>query len=82
MELGDKKAKYAIQVGTKSYASKHVGVIYCNTEEEYNKLLDDNFDQIMDDGHFSINVSNDFDLSDVDIEEIKFDEDKQYYLNK
>ncbi len=82
MELGDKKAKYAIQVSTKAYASKHVGVIYWNTEEEYNKLLDDNCDQIMEEGGFSTNVSNDFEVGDIDIEEIKFDEDKEYYLNE
>ena len=83
MELGDKKAKYAIQVSTKAYASKDAGVIYCNTAEEYEKLIEDNYDQILEKGHFSTNITNDFGLmSDIEIEEFNFDEDKEYYLNK
>ena len=81
MEIGNKKAKYAVQVYTKAYASKWTATVYCDTEEEYNKLLDDNCNEIHDKGYISTNISNDFDISDCEIDEIKFDEEKQYSLN-
>lgn len=81
MKIGNKKAKYAVTVTTQAWASKVCGVIYCDTEEEYEKLLDENFDELHDEGYFSTNISNDFDIGDVEIEEFNFEEDSQYYLN-
>lgn len=59
--------------------SKHAGYIECDTFEEYKKLLDESYDQLIDDGHISTNVSNDFELSgDIEIIEME-EEDIGFY---
>lgn len=80
--IGAKSSKYAIQVYFIATASKFAGTIYCDSEEEYNKLLDENIDDFFDEGYISSNVSNDFDIGDSDVDGINFKEDCKYYLNK
>lgn len=81
MEIGNKEAKYAIHVNTETFASKYAGTIYCNTAEEYKELLEENFDQLHDSGYFSTNISNDFEVGDIELSEFDFDEDSKYYKN-
>ena len=81
-DIGDVKSKYAIQVYATASASKYVGTIFCNTEEEYNQLVDDNYDLLHDEGSMSVNIHNDFDMGDIEIEEIDFSKDSKCYENK
>jgi len=79
IDLGDKTKKYCVQVYFTTSASKCAGNIYCDSKEEYNKILDDNIDTLYDEGYISVNCSNDFDVGDIEVEEINFDEDKSYF---
>ena len=82
MEVGNKKAKYAIPVYTRAYASKFAGTVYCDSKEEYNNLLDENCDDLFEDGYISTNCTNDFEIGDVEIEDFNFVEESKHYENK
>jgi hypothetical protein len=81
MEIGNNKSKYAIHVHVSTCASKYAGTIYCNSEEEYEQLLGENFDELHEKGHFSTNISNDFEVGDIEIDEFNFTEEAEYCEN-
>lgn len=84
MEIGDKsKAKYAIQVSTQAMATKHAGTIYCDSVEEYDTLVEANYDELVESGYFSTNISNDFELCDTpDLSASDLEvSDLTYYVN-
>ena len=85
MEIGDKEnAKYAVTVNTMAYAYKVAGKVYCNSEEELKTLVNDNFDELHDNGHISTNISNDFEIEDYEIgfDNLPSKEDlEKYYTN-
>jgi len=83
MEIGSAgTSKYSVQVYAVTSASKVAGTIHCNTKEEYENLLEENFDQLHEDGYFNINCTNDFDIGDIELDEFDFEKDAKYYENK
>ena len=73
--------KYRVPVSTYLRVSKHAGYIECDSFEEYEKILDERYDEFLDEGHISTNVSNDFEVSsDIEVEEMGKD-DIDFYLN-
>lgn len=87
MKIGNDKAKYAIPVYNVASASVYAGTIYCNTKEEYEELLNCNYDELLGAGHFNVNCHNNFDLSDSELDETStegdnFDTNKSYWENK
>lgn len=71
--------KYRVPVSTYVRISKHAGYIECDSFEEYEKILDRDFDKFHDKGHISTNISNDFEIDgEVEIAELQKD-DIQYY---
>jgi hypothetical protein len=85
IDIGDKKSKYQVTISCKAYASKGAAYVYCNSVKELNELIEANYEDILESGTFSENVSNDFDLDDCAIEDdhgIIDDELSLYYLNQ
>ena len=73
--------KYRVPVSAVAQVSKHAGYIECDSFEEFEKLLDEKYDQFIDSGHISTNISNDFEVSgDTELNETTKD-DLQYYKN-
>jgi len=81
IEIGDKKAKYCASVYTVAYASKYAGTVYYNTAAEYEELVDEYYNELLDKGYMSANIGNDFDLGDVEIQDEDNPESK-YYLQE
>ena len=83
LTIEKKGAKYSIPVYTKSYATKISGYIECDSLEDYNLLVDENYDGLLEEGYFSVNISNDFELSDVDLEVSNYSEsDLDFFLKE
>lgn len=86
MKIGNEKAKYAVPLYNVAHASVYVGTVYCDTKEEYDKLVNDNYNELQNSGHFAVNVHNNFDLSDSELDESEtegdnFDKNKKYWEN-
>lgn len=85
MEIGDKEnAKYVVTINTVAYAYRVAGRVYCNSKDELKALIDENFDELHENGHISTNISNDFEIDDyeIDYENLPSEEDlKKYYKN-
>ncbi len=79
MDIGDKSKKYCVPVYMIATASVCAGNIYCDTEEEYKKTLEDNINDLFEEGHFNVNCHNNFDIGDSEVESLDFDADKKYY---
>ena len=79
IDIGDKNKKYCVPVYLVATASICAGNVYCDSKEEYEKLLEDNVNELFEEGHFNVNCHNNFDISDGEIAEFNFDEDKQFY---
>jgi len=71
--------KYRIPVHTSTYATKHAGYIECDTYEEYQQQYIDREDEFYNEGHMSTNISNDFEIGDVEVGEMFTEADIQYY---
>lgn len=85
MEIGDKEnAKYVVTINTVAYAYKVAGRVYCNSKDELDTLIDENFDALHENGHISTNISNDFEIEDyeIDFNNLPSKEDlEKYYSN-
>ena len=86
MEIGDKdKAKYVVYVDTRAYAYKTAGVVYCNSKEELYSLINENFGALNEEGRISVNISNDFEISDygIDFDNLPKEEEEleKFYTN-
>jgi len=73
-------AKYSIPVSIETIACKTIGVIECDTLEEFNKKADDLWESQGWDSP-STNISNNFELNDWEISEVEEGELK-YYLSE
>ena len=71
--------KYKVPVEIHSYASKNIGFIECNTIDEFKEKAEELWESQNYD-YPSINISNDFDLSDWDMSEITEDDLRFYKL--
>ena len=72
--------KYKIPISIYTTASHVIGEIECDNVEEYEKLAE-KFWEDQDYDAPSTNCTNDFDLGDWELSEIK-DDDLKYYANK
>jgi hypothetical protein len=68
-----KMSKYRIPVGIQAVASTGIGVVECDSLEEFNEKADELW-KSQDYDAPSINCTNDFDLNDWDITEIDEDD--------
>lgn len=74
-------SKYKIPVTTYVQMTKHAGYIECESFEEYEKILERKYNDFLDAGHISTNISNDFEVSgDLEICELE-KEDIEWYKN-
>lgn len=80
-EYGDTNAKYCVMVSTVAYASKCAGMVYCDNIEDLQSVIDDNYEDLLEEGYFSVNISNDFEVGDIDLEVSIKESDLEYYLN-
>lgn len=70
--MADKK--YKIPVSIVATASKHIGFVFCDSIEEYNKLALELWTDLGGDG-LRENISNDFEIAgDSDIQGVKEDD--------
>ena len=74
--------KYKVIVSTYVRVSKVAGYIECDSFEEYDTIMARDYENYLEEGHISTNISNDFEL-DGDVEVQVLDpEDLKYYLNE